>query len=457
LSIKISRRDLILGSSSLLLSGCVGSGIDLTKLKLAKQKKKLVVLFMSGGASQFELFDYKEELYKSDGKKVSGFEAETGQRSGKILKPFVNFKKTGESGAWVSDLMPETAKVIDELCFVRSVSTTTNNHELAQLEFHTGNTITGHPSISYWVSELFKPAHGVPSSVIMSDSDGSLLRIGELAWGRGSLEQKSHQLVFSSPEQLRSSYNNLMFDKKVRNDKIIEYLKSMNQFSKTYDFNQVGEHLEFLLASKNKMLETSNLENLTTHERNLYGLNDADTKDFGMKLLIARRLLEQGVCFIEVFSGGEMKPNTWDFHEDILQIKSMSKKIDRPIYGFITDLLNRGMLDDTIILWAGEFGRLPVVDADVFPRVTTIGRGHNERANTIWIAGGGFKKGFSYGQTDELGLNVVKDKLEFGDIWSTILFQMGLEPSALKLDENNRHLMKSLIKSKHRIIHEIIS
>ncbi|HEY8278581.1 MAG TPA: DUF1501 domain-containing protein [Bdellovibrionota bacterium] len=423
--------------------------------KLPRRIKSVIVLYMTGGPSQLELFDYKPELIRMHGKTKSGFRTEQNETEGVLMRPIAEFAQRGQSGQWVSDLLPNLANLADELTFIKSVNCTSNNHALGQLDFNTGSTLMGNPFSGSWLNQALgdKPAE-LPSTVIMADPLG-YPRTAPFLWNSGGLSSTVAQLVCKRPADLTNLWGESPSLSMPEMERFLGLARrNASLGGQAADAPLLEARLRALRMSQSTREIFSQLlaQQSSEEEKKLYGLDVELCKNFGQQLLMARKLVEKEVPFVQVFCGNEDDPTSWDHHEDIKQIIEMSRKIDRPIYGLLTDLKRRGLLDSTVILWGGEFGRMPVIQPDF---AHPNGRGHNEHVNTIWLAGGGFRKGFSYGETDELSLRTVKDRVEMGDIWATIANQLGIDHHEMRYLEHG--VEKRFTKKYHRVMHEILA
>lgn len=417
--------------------------------------KSLVVLFMTGGPSQMELFDHKPELYRRNGQTVSGFADEKGKTEGTILAPVSRFTQHGRSGQWVSDLLPRTAALSDELTFIKSVNGSSNNHALAQMEFLTGNISSGHPFAGAWINHaLPQRRSSLPGAIVMTDPLGPP-RTNSFAWESGQLRHAASKVVFSEVGSFRRSLRRFFYDEKEQYERFLRQLEASSRLAPPTGLDETAlrarlENMALIYSAREELRHVLDLGTVTEEERALYGMDQPLSRNLAEQLLVARRLVEAEVPYVQIFCGNEEDPTSWDHHATLDDIFSMSKKIDHPVSGFLVDLKRRGLLDHTIVLWGGEFGRLPVRDMD---QPDFKGRNHNERANSIWLTGAGIKKGFSYGETDELSMRTVKDRVEMGDVWATIMHLMGIRHDTLVSPQSPLRLTRHY----HRVLHEILA
>lgn len=393
--------------------------------------KRIVFLFMKGGPSHVDTFDPKPLLDKDHGK-VPSFDLPkvTFATQGNLLKSPWKFRNYGESGLPVSDLFPNVAKHVDDLCILRSVHGTNPAHGGALIKLHTGSDQFVRPSIGSWVTYgLGTENENLPAFITICPT---LAHGGVNNWGAAFLPTYCQGTPIGNASLPASKVTvkhiqNTRIDSKLQR-KQLDLIKAMNQTH----INQAGANdaLEgrlnsFELAYKMQgvMPEIQNLSGETKSTHNLYGIDDPITENFGRQCLMARRFLEQGVRFVQVtHSDSEVQ---WDQHSNLYQGHTKNAtEVDKPIAGFLTDLKARGLLDDTLVLWGGEFGRTPTAQGN-------NGRDHNPHGFTMWMAGGGVKGGYAYGATDDYGYYAVKNKMHVHDLHATILHLLGLNHEEL--------------------------
>ncbi|MDD7986474.1 DUF1501 domain-containing protein [Lentisphaera marina] len=414
--------------------------------------KRVIFMHMVGGPSQLDLFDYKPELIKYDDK-LAPDHMFKGKRLAfikghpKLMGTPYKFEQCGQSGQWISDRMPHLKKVADELCFVKSMCTEDFNHGPAQLAFHTGLNRNGNPGIGSWMSyALGSENKNLPPYVVMVS--GKMPGAGSALWNNAFLPSV-HQGV-----ELRSTGDPILFLNnpngmtKAHRSKIIAGINRLNQ--KKYDHVSDPEILtrmaQYDLAERmqSSVPEISDLSTEPEHIRKMYG-----NSQFARHCLLARRLVEKGVRFVELFNAD------WDHHLNLdKRLGSNCKEIDQAQTALIMDLKQRGLLEDTLVVWAGEFGRTPLKETRG-GKNENGGRDHHKEAFTIWMAGGGVKKGTSYGATDELGYDVVDKKAHVRDLHATMMHLMGLDHEKVSfrfkgLDQRltgveESHIMKGII------------
>jgi hypothetical protein len=406
---------------------------------LPGKAKRVIYLHMAGAPSQHELFDYKPELKKLDGQDcpkefLEGKQFAFIQGVPKMLGPQFEFKQHGQSGAWISDRLPHLASVADELCIIKSMHTDQFNHGPAQLLVHTGTPLPGAPSIGSWATYgLGTENQNLPGYIVLT-SGGKNPDAGKSVWGSGYLpsvyqgvqcrSQGEPVLYLQNPEGVSRDMRRRSLDTLDRiNRRIAE---------ETGDPETVTRIAQYEMAFRMQMSATDAFdlqqENADTHA--MYG-TEPGKESFANNCLLARRLAERGVRYIQLFDWG------WDSHgasgtEAINQgFKDKCQQIDKPITALIQDLKRRGMLEDTLVVWGGEFGRTPMRENRGGGEMAFVGRDHNPGAFTVWMAGGGVKAGTSYGETDPIGYEAIKDKVSVHDLHATMLHLTGFDHEKL--------------------------
>lgn len=451
----ISRRDFLIQSlilsGSTLTSSCIRS--DKFKSSFNPNIKSFVNLYMLGGPSQIDLFDYKPELYKKSGMRINRFLTKGGQLGGKLLKPISKFSQHGNSGAWVSDLLPNIAKLSDDITFLKSVTSPSLIHLDAQMYSLTGSLTATHPYIGSWIHHGLNYKGLMPSPFIMTDSLGDPRSFPQ-AINQMDLPHSSKQIQISSVKSLSNELNSLNYKSSKEAKKYLNLLAEVNKLGE--NFQTTASHqfqTAYLIQEKFKYLTKKN--GYDTETQKLYGVNKIGENHYADQLILARHLIENESPYIQIFCGNEQDSTSWDHHFQIKDIVSMCKKMDRATYGFIQDLKNRSLFDQTLILWGGEFGRLPFIDEDGGPDDPRNGRPHNNMANTMWLSGGGIKKGITIGETDELSLKYADRPIDQMEIWATVMHLLGLNHKGLHYFENGHRV--DYIGSKFNVISEILS
>ena len=388
--------------------------------------KSVIFLYMDGGVSQVDSFDYKPRLEKDNGKPFSAKINPTQfDNIGKTLKSPWNFKQYGQSGLNVSDLFPHVGEMADELCVVRSMTSKFSEHNSANFFLHTGFGVQGRPSMGAWMSYgLGTEATDLPGFVVLN---GGLIPSG--GWdnfGNGFLPASHQATVFKTgkepladirPRESRPGVQQAKLGLLNRLDQGV-----LNRLGKVDELESAIANYEMAYRMQAAVPELIDVKGETEATRKLYGLDSKydPTRTFAMQCLIARRLVEKGVRFIELTCPRISGNDRWDAHGGLKKNHGdNSRAIDQPIAGLLRDLKSRGMLKDTLVVWSGEFGRTPFAQG-------SNGRDHNPFGFTIWMAGGGAKPGITYGATDEFGYRAVENKLDIHDMHATMLHLLGM-------------------------------
>jgi hypothetical protein len=409
--------------------------------------KSVIWLFMNGGPSHVDTWDYKPELAKRDGQELKGFDKNTGfftDQVGPLMKSPFAWKQHGQSGAWVPDIFPGLARHVDDLAFLHSCFTETNNHSPALFQINTGMSRMGFPCVGSWVTYgLGSESASLPAFVAMYDTLGRGLPKGHAQnWGAGflpgvyqgtALNPKGAPIdnLVRSPEQSDAQQR-----------RQLDLLKRLNQRHQEEHPAEAELHARtesFELAYRMQMAapEAVAVDGEPDTVKKLYGLDDPKCAHFARQCLLARRLVERGVRFVQIYSGGMENERSWDGHTDIAaNHRQFAGETDKPISGLLTDLKARGLLGQTLVIWGGEFGRLPVAQRTANGKQT--GRDHNPHAFTVWLAGGGVKGGVHHGETDEVGHKAADDRVSIPDLHATLLHLLGLDHKKLTYRYNGR-------------------
>lgn len=397
--------------------------------------KRVIFLFMSGGVSHVDTWDYKPKLLADAGKTVTvdEFQGRKGEFKMFLERPHWEFKKRGQSGLEVSELFPHMAECVDDLCVLRSMRSDHTNHYEATLGIHTGSFTFARPSAGAWVSYgLGTMNRNLPSFVVIAPHTPYA---GGQVWGSDFLPG-SHQgtLVVPGPEPVAN------IQRRVATSRLQELeLGVMARRNQRYLAERTDDPL---LAARIKSFETAfgmqaempevfDLSRETDATLKLYGLERGSTKGFAWQCLVARRLAERGVRFVELIDVGSS--NNWDAHGDMATHVPLAKNVDRPIAGLLQDLKQRGLLDDTLVVWTTEFGRTPFNAA-----ADAKGREHHHWVFSSWLAGGGVKPGMAYGESDEYGIRVGANEVHVHDFHATILHLLGLDHERLTFRQSGR-------------------
>ena len=407
--------------------------------QFAAKAKRVIYIHMAGSPSQLELFDYKPELTKYNGKDCPQ-ELLTGKKFAfirgvpKMLGSTANFRQHGQSGAWISDYMPHLQTVADELTFIKSMHTDQFNHAPAQLLMHTGSARLGRPSMGSWVTYgLGSENDNLPGFIVLA-SGGKQPDAGKSVWGSGFLPtvyQGVQCRTDGDPVLYVSDPNGMPRDVRKQT---IEAINQINQ--QEYEAAKDPEILtrisqyEMAFKMQTSVPDAMAISGEPQYILDAYGV-DPKKGSFARNCLLARRLVERGVRFVQLFDWG------WDTHGTTKEtsvdvgLLSKCKESDQAVAALINDLKQRGMLDDTLVVWGGEFGRTPMQENRDGQTQSFHGRDHHLDAFTVFLAGGGIKRGLSYGETDPIGYYAVKDKVHIHDLQATILHQMGFDHTKL--------------------------
>jgi hypothetical protein len=390
--------------------------------------KSVIFLYMTGGVSHVESFDYKPQLIADHGKKITT--PHWGQKPGEyeryLIKPHWRFAPGGRSGIYVSDLFPHTRGIVDELCVINSMHSSHTNHYEATLETHTGSFTFARPSIGSWVSYgLGTENQNLPSFVAIAPQSPYA---GSQTWGNDFLPG-CHQGTHIAPGPVPVANMNRRAASSALQELELERLAMMNR--RHADERQLDAALEARIRSfetafgmQTEAPEVFDLTEETAETLALYGLKPGQTTGFGWQCLIARRLAERGVRFIELIDVGSA--NNWDAHGDMKTHEPLAKNVDQAMAGLVLDLKQRGMLDETLVVWTTEFGRTPY-----HTQADHRGREHHHQGYSSWLAGGGVKAGMVYGKTDEYGSAAVENRMHVHDFHATILHLLGLDHERL--------------------------
>ncbi len=407
------------------------------------QARSIIWLFLNGGPSQVDTWDYKPELTKRDGQELAGFDKNTGfftDQVGPLMKSPFKFAQHGQNGTWVPEIFPRLANHVDEMAFIHSCFTQTNNHSPALFQINTGFSRMGYPCLGAWVTYgLGTENQNLPGFVVMYDTLGRGIPKGHsLNWGAGFLPGV-YQGTALSPQG--APINNLyrpedMTDEQQRAQLDLIGRLNKQQFAERPQEVELAARIEsFELAYRMQMAapEALDVDREPSCIRALYGLDNPKCAHFARQVLTARRLVESGVRCVQIYSGGMENERSWDGHVDIVKNHGeFAMETDQPIAALLADLRQRGLFDSTLVVCNGEFGRLPIVQKG------GTGRDHNPHAFTTWMAGGGVKGGVHYGETDEIGHKAVVDRVSVNDLHATILHLLGIDHERLTYHYNGR-------------------
>ncbi len=400
----------------------------------APKAKSVIFLFMYGGPSHIDTFDYKPNMIGMDGKTVDvkTFGRGGHKAGGRIVEPRWKFKQHGESGKWVSSLFPRLAGHVDDIAFLHSMTADSPIHGSAMLMMNSGKILSGSPALGSWLTYgLGSENENLPGFVVMLDPTGGPIS-GAKNWSSGYMPATYQGTVFRSegapildlapPADLPSGVQRQLIDS-------IQDANRRHLVARPGNEDLASRIASYELAYNMQTSAPESVDLSGEDEKTLamYGVDKAQTRDFGKQCLLARRLVQRGVRFVQLYSGGSHNDDNWDAHGDLEKNHNYhAGRTDQPIAALLADLKRTGMLDETLVVWGGEFGRQPTAEY-----AKGSGRDHNSYGFTMWMAGGGIKGGVSYGTTDELGSQAVENPLHVKNLHATILHQMGLDPNHL--------------------------
>jgi hypothetical protein len=403
--------------------------------------KRVVQIFACGGVSHLDTFDYKPDLERHDGKELAGkgkIETFFG-KPGRLMKSPFAFRRRGQSGQWVSSLLPHLAECADELTVIRSMVAKSSNHTPATFQMNTGFTMNGFPCLGAWLSYgLGTENQDLPTFVVLPDPRG-LPAGGSINWTSGFLPAAHQGVAFRTSGEPIVDLFPPEGTSSVRRRSSLAVLEAMNrEFLATQPGNSAlaARIRSYELAGRMQasVPEVIGFDSEPPAIRELYGLDRPETAGFGRNCLLARRLLERGVRFVQLFHGGAFgEPRiNWDAHEDLLDNHTkQAASLDRPVAGLIRDLKQRGLLDETLVLWTTEFGRTPFTQG-----IGAKGRDHHQLAFTCWMAGAGLRPGQAYGASDEVGYRSAEDPVTLYDFHATVLHLLGIDHKRLTYYHN---------------------
>jgi hypothetical protein len=409
---------------------------------------RVIWIFVNGGPSQVDTWDYKPALAKYSGKSIRQFDPDfkdtTGffkNQVGNLMPSPFEFTPRGQCGKPVSSIFPHLGEHVDKMAFIHSGYTESNNHSPALFAMNTGLPRMGFPCVGSWVTYgLGSETRDLPGFVVMSDPKGRGLPKGHAAnWSAGFLPgvyQGTHLSPTGQPIE-NLSPRSAATPQVQRNQ--LDLLEQLNRQHLARHAAEVEltariESFELAYRMQSAAPEVLDLAREPKHVHDLYGIDQPECDHFARQCLTARRLVEAGVRFVQIYSGGMENQRSWDGHIDIAGNHSQfAGETDQPVAALLTDLARRGLLDETLVIWCGEFGRLPIAQVSAKP-----GRDHNPHCFTAWLAGGGVKGGVSYGQSDEIGYKAAVDRVHLNDLHATILHLLGIDHQRLTYRYNGR-------------------
>ena len=462
----INRRQLLskcsTGFGLIALQGLIGQNQLIAKPHFPPKAKNVIFCYMSGGVSHVDTFDPKPKLQEFAGKPMPvKVERTQFNNNGNVFPSPFEFKRHGQSGIPVSSIFPRTAKMVDEIAVIRSMTSKVNEHAQGNYAIHTGFPFMGHPSAGAWISYgLGNLNQNLPSFVVLHSGRSVPPHGGVGLYGSGYLPANNQGSILQVDQE-----------EPIKNVKPKESLREQRDrlnFHKSFDMDflhSTGKNSQVEAAIRNHEVaykmqaavpELCDLKGETETTKKLYGLDSPDTQTaaYARQCLLSRRLIERGVRFVElscltegIGAGGAANP--WDQHGALEKgHAAMAHQVDQPIAGLLQDLKVRGLLDETLVIWAGEFGRTPFSQG-------SNGRDHNPYGFSIWMAGGGIKGGTVYGETDEFGYHVTQDKCDFYDLWATVLHQLGIDHENLTYRHGGRDLRLTDVHG--RVLRPILS
>jgi len=416
--------------------------------------KRVIFIFMQGGPSHVDTFDYKPDLYKFNSKSADFFNPRSRKVEAKpVMQPFWGFNKHGQCGQTVSTLFPEMAKHVDDLCFLKGMHTEGIAHGPATLFLHTGAMNLVRPSIGSWISYGLGSENDSMPAFVTINPDAT--KGGPRNYSNAFLPAIHQGTVLGSPGQrnaeatLRNLVSPLAPETSKRHYEFLHALDEA-QVAESADPNFEGavNSLELAWRMQHRAGGVVDLAKETDATKELYGIGQKPTDGFGRQCLAARQLAEAGVRFIQISHCDNSATPVWDQHSNMPKHQDLALEVDRPISGLLTDLKQRGLLEDTLVWWGGEFGRTPYSQG-------ANGRDHNQDGFTVWLAGGGVKPGFSYGNTCDLGFQAVEDTVHMHDLHATILHILGLNHEKLTYQYSGRNFRLTDVHG--RVVTEILA
>jgi len=423
--------------------------------------KRVIYLFQSGGPSQMELFDYKPKLYQMHGQEIPASVMGKNRISGMVnnqysfplAKPATTFSQFGTNGTYVSDLIPHTASMIDDLCVVRSMVTDQINHEPAVIFTQTGNQLSGRPCIGSWLSYgLGSMNENLPSFIVMLSKGGGDQPISSAAWSSGFLPSHHQGVQFMTGKDPVLYLNTPDGIDRMDRRRALDFIKNFNELQNENlhdpEIESQINQAEMAYRMQLAIPDIADLSNEPQHILDMYGDDVLVPGSFAHNCIMARRLAEKDVRFIQLYHLG------WDHHGALASgIKRATKQTDQASAALVKDLKQRGLLDDTLVIWGGEFGRTSFSQGKLTPE--GFGRDHHPGAYSIWMAGGGVKPGLVYGETDDFAHNVVNDKVHVHDFQATLMHLLGIDHEKFIFKTQGRRYRLTDVSGN--VIHNLIA
>jgi hypothetical protein len=428
----------------------------------APKAKAVIHLFMQGGPSQVDLFDPKPKLTKLHGQSVFkelAADVSSPEAAGGLMRSPFRFARHGESGAWVSELLPHFAKVVDNAAIIRSMFNTHPNHEPALFKIQSGQLLPGLPSLGSWVVYgLGSENRNLPAYIVLDDPQANPPVNTVQNWQPGYLPpiyQGTRMRPTGSPVlNLKPEQDDPPRIVKLSRD-LLRKLDRIHQKQRPHELNLDARIASYELAARMQMHATDalDLSQETAETRAIYGIGEPKTDNYARRCLMARRLVERGVRFVQLYTRGQ----AWDNHANIgTSLQNACDSTDKPVAALLADLKRRGLLDDVLVIWGGEFGRLPIAQMKPGSDPKKAGRDHGPAGFSLWMAGGGVKPGTVYGATDDIGYKAVDKRVSVADWHATILHLLGLHDEELFFERNG---LKDRITGvqKARVVKEILA
>ena len=475
MDMKMNRRSALkagIGLGSIAMAGMMGNDLmGSTKggpnpsdyMTIKPKAKRVIYLFMAGGPSHIDLFDFHPEMRKlhgtelpdsvRNGQRLTGMTS--GQKSFPCVAPMFDFKKYGDSGTYMSELLPWTSKMANDITVIKTMHTEAVNHDPAITYINTGSQIVGHPSLGSWLSYgLGSESADLPSyAVMISTGKGQTQALFSRLWGSGPLPSKHQGVKFRSGKQAVLYLENPQGVTRDNRRKMLDVLRDVNKSH----YNEVKDpeieariaQYEMAYRMQASVPDTLDLSNEPQHVLDLYGPDALKPNTFANNCLRARKMSEAGVRYIQLFH------RAWDQHSNLPRdIRGQAQKTDQPAYGLIQDLKQRGLLEDTLVVWGGEFGRTIYSQGKLTK--DNHGRDHHGRCFTYWMAGGGVKGGFEYGKTDAYAYNIVENPVHIVDLSATIMHLLGIDHERLSIKHQGLDLRMTGVEPR-KVIHDIIA
>ncbi len=432
---------------------------------IAPRAKHIIYLFQNGAPTHCDLFDWKPKLAEMHGQPVpeeavkgQRFSTMTGNATGKlVLAPVEPFAQHGESGAWVSDFLPHTAQVVDQLCFIKGMHTDAVNHAPAISFLLSGSQLPGRPTLGAWLAyglgcetEVL-PQYVVMTSISKGTSCGQIFY--DFYWGNGFLPSRYQGVKFrGSADPVLYLNNPAGISRDMRRD-WLDDIAALNELQlQEYGDPEIATRIaqyEMAFKMQSSVPELTDLSGESKHTLEMYGPLVHEPGSYAYNCLLARRLVERGVRTVQVMHAG------WDQHNSLTtELYNQCRDTDQPSAALVRDLAQRGLLEDTLVIWGGEFGRTPFIQGDINNRVRW-GRDHHPYAFTVWMAGGGIKPGMTYGASDELGIHAVENRVHVHDLQATILHQLGIDHEKLTFRFQGRQFRLTDVHG--HVVHDILS